>query len=136
MSYDDLETGVVIAYPFLWSHEAERGEREGRKRRPVAVGVRVPRQSGDVLVLFPITTSQPAPTRFALEIPDTEKRRAGLDFDVRCWLILDEYNEDVIGQSFYLEPTPPLGRFSRAFFLPLVKEFIARARRAKRVSRR
>lgn len=42
--------------------------------------------------------------------------------------ILDEFNEDVIGRSFYPEPEPepPLGRFSRAFFVPLSKRFIAR----------
>jgi hypothetical protein len=42
------------------------------------------------------------------------------------WIILDEFNEDAIGRSFRLEPEPPLGRFSRAFFLPLLREFIAR----------
>jgi hypothetical protein len=30
-----------------------------------------------------------------------EKRRAGLDADVRLWIILDEYNSDIIGHSFY-----------------------------------
>jgi hypothetical protein len=29
-------------------------------------------------------------------------------------------------QSFYLEPEPPIGRFSKAFFLPLLREFIVR----------
>jgi len=79
-----------------------------------------------VLVLFPITSQRPSPNRFAAEIPEMEKRRAGLDVKLRLWIILDEYNQDTIGQSFYLEPNPPLGRFSKAFFLPLMKEFIAR----------
>jgi hypothetical protein len=65
-----------------------------------------------------------------------EKRRAGLDAALRLWIILDEYNQDVVGQSFYLEPKPPLGRFSRAFFLPLMKEFIARRAGACGVNRR
>ena len=39
---------------------------------------------------------------------------------------MDEYNTDMIGRSFYLEPDPPIGRFSKAFFLPLVREFVAR----------
>jgi hypothetical protein len=47
-------------------------------------------------------------------VPVIEKRRAGLDADVRLWIILDEFNEDVIGESFYLEPEPPLGQLSRA----------------------
>ena len=52
-----------------------------------------------------------------------EKRRAGLDATLRPWIILDEYNQDILGRSFYLEPEPPLGRFSKAFLLPLMKEF-------------
>ena len=117
--------------------EAERGETEGRKARPVAVGVWLSRPKGeDVLILFPITSRPPSPDRFAVEIPEIEKRRGGLDATIRLWIILDEYNQDVVGKSFYLEPEPPLGRFSKAFFLPLMKEFIARRTRARGHDRR
>jgi len=137
VSFDQIRTACVIRFPYLWAREAERGETEGRKVRPVAVGVRISRPKGeDVLVLFPITSQPPAEDRFAVEIPETEKRRAGLDATVRLWMILDEYNQDIISQSFYLEPEPPLGRFSKAFFLPLMKEFIARRARARSVNRR
>ena len=137
MSLDQLRTGCVIRYPYLWVREAERGETEGRKNRPVAVGVRIARPKGDdVLVLFPITSQPPSPGRFAAEIPEMEKRRAGLDATLRLWIILDEYNQDSIGQSFYLEPESPLGYFSKAFFLPLMKEFIARRAAARSVNRR
>ena len=114
MSLDQLRTGCVIRFPYLWVREAERGETEGRKSRPVAVGVRIARRGGDdVLVLFPITSQPPSRDRFAAEIPEMEKRRAGLDATLRLWIILDEYNQDTINQSFYLEPEPPLGRFSK-----------------------
>ena len=137
MSLDDLRTGSVIRFPYLWVREAERGETEGRKPRPVAVGVRISRPNGaDVLVLFPITSQPPASDRLATEIPETEKRRAGLDTTLRLWIILDEYNQDVVNQSFYLEPEPPLGRFSRAFFLPLMKRFIERRSSIRGVNRR
>ncbi|OAI30216.1 hypothetical protein A1351_09970 [Methylosinus sp. R-45379] len=56
MSFREFATGAVIRYPFLWSHEAEAAATEGRKPRPVAVGFRVPRPTGDVLLLFPITS--------------------------------------------------------------------------------
>lgn len=135
MSFDDIQTSCVVRYPYVWSHEAARGETEGRKFRPVAVGVRLPRPGGDGLVLFPITTKEPGPERFAVEIPDIEKRRGGLEIGVPLWIVLDDYNEDVIGQSFYLEPEPPLGRFSMAFFLPVMRAFIARKRQAKGVKR-
>jgi hypothetical protein len=137
VSLDQLRTGCVILFPYLWVREAGRGETESRKPRPVAVGVRIARPKGDdVLVLFPITSQPPSPDRFAAEIPEMEKRRAGLDATLRLWIILDEYNQDTIGQSFYLEPEPPLGRFSKAFFLPLMKEFIARRATTRGVNRR
>lgn len=136
MSLDALRTGCVIRFPFLWVREAERGEIEGRKLGPVAVGVRIARPNGeDILVLFPITSQPPSADRFAAEIPEMEKRRAGLDVAMRLWIMLDEYNQDTIGKSFYLEPEPPLGRFSKAFFLPLMKEFIARRAGARGVNR-
>jgi hypothetical protein len=137
VSLDEFRTGCVIRFPYLWVREAERGETEGRKPRPVAVGARIARPKGeDVLVLFPITSQPPFADRFAVEIPEMEKRRAGLDATLRLWIILDEYNQDTIGQSFYLEPEPPLGRFSKAFFLPLMKEFIARRADSRGVNRR
>jgi hypothetical protein len=137
VSLDQLRTGCVIRYPYLWVREAELGETEGRKPRPVAVGVRIVRPHGDdVLVLFPITSQPPSRNRFAAEIPEMEKRRAGLDATLRLWIILDEYNQHTIEQSFYLEPEPPLGYFSKAFFLPLMKEFIARRAATRGVNRR
>lgn len=137
MSLDDLRTGCVIRFPYLWAREAERGETEGRKPRPVAVGVRIARPGGDdILLLFPITSQPPSRDRFATEIPEMEKRRAGLNTTLRLWIILDEYNQDSINQSFYLEPETTLGRFSKAFFLPLMKQFIARRTRARGINRR
>ena len=133
--YDEVQTAAVVRYPYLWSREAGKGETEGRKNRPVAVGVRIARSDGDLVLFFPITTKQPEPNRFAVEIPAIEKRRAGLDVDLRVWIIFDEFNSDIIGRSFYLEPEPPLGRFSKAFFLPLLKEFIARRKSFAEVSR-
>ncbi len=133
--YDDIQTAAVIRYPYLWSREADKGETEGRKDRPVAVGVRIPRPEGDLALFFPITTKQPEVGRFAVEVPTIEKRRAGLDSDLRLWIILDEYNSDTIGRSFYLEPEPPIGRFSKAFFLPLLREFVARRKSLTEVRR-
>lgn len=133
--FDDIDTAVVIRYPYLWSWEASLGETEGRKGRPVVVGVRLARADDDMVLFFPITTKQPETDRFSIEIPTIEKRRAGLDADIRLWIILDEYNSDIIGHSFYLEPEPPVGRFSKAFFLPVLREFIARRRSSSEVYR-
>jgi hypothetical protein len=69
VSLDDLRTGSVIRFPYLWVREAERGETEDRK------------------------------------------------------------------PSFYLGPEPPLGRFSKAFFLPLMRQFIDRRSSIRGVNR-
>ena len=134
-AYDEIQTAAVIRYPYLWSREAGKGETEGRKERPVAVGVRIPRAGGDLVLFFPITTKQPERGRFAFEIPTIEKRRAGLDADRSLWINMDEYNSDLVGTSFYIEPEPPIGRFSKAFFLPILREFIARRKSFSEVSR-
>lgn len=137
MSFEDIGSASVIRYPYLWCRQAEAGETEGRKGRPAAVGVRITRPKGeDALILFAITSQMPGPARLAVEIPETERRRAGLDGNARLWIILDEYNQDVIGQSYYLEPEPPLGHFSKAFFLPVLKIFIAHRAQAQSVNRR
>lgn len=97
--------------------------------------MRLSRADGDLVLFFPITTKQPEKARFAAEIPTIEKRRAGLDAYLRLWIILDEFNSDIVSRSFYLEPEPPIGRFSKAFFLPLLREFIARRKSLTEISR-
>lgn len=117
MSFDHLKTGAVIDYPFLWPREAAAGELEGRKPRPVAVAARY----------------KPAAGRFAVEIPEMELRRIGLS--VRSWIILDEFNRDRPGASYYLEPTPPRGFFSRAFFAPILRRVAARMKSLRGIDR-
>lgn len=50
--YDEIQTAAVIRYPYLWSREADKGETEGRKNRPVAVGVRIARADGDLVFIL------------------------------------------------------------------------------------
>ncbi|APG87413.1 hypothetical protein SAMCCGM7_pC0208 (plasmid) [Sinorhizobium americanum CCGM7] len=52
-AYDEIQTAAVIRYPYLWARQAGKGETEGRKDRPVAVGVRLPRPDGDLVLFFP-----------------------------------------------------------------------------------
>jgi hypothetical protein len=65
-----------------------------------------------------------------------QTRRAGLKTGIHLWIVIEEYNQDLIGQSFDLEPGPPPGRFSKAFFLPVLETFIAFREQAKSVNRR
>jgi hypothetical protein len=115
--------------------EAERGETEGRKPRPVAVGVRIARPKGEVAGAVSDHQAATLLRSFCRRNSRDGKASSGLDASLRLWIILDEYNQDVIGQSFYLEPDPQLGHFSKAFFLPLMKEFIARRASTRGVNR-
>ncbi|MBY5825930.1 hypothetical protein HFN54_26135 [Rhizobium leguminosarum] len=99
------------------------------------MGVRMPRPDGDLVLFFPITTKQPEASRFAVKVPAIEKRRVGLDADSRLWIIFEEFNTDIVGNSFYLEPEPPTGRFSKAFIPPLLREAISLRKSATEVSR-
>ncbi|MCZ0738172.1 hypothetical protein [Phreatobacter sp. AB_2022a] len=136
MSFDAIQFGSVIRFSYLWTREAVSGETEGRKDRPTAFGMRVPKPNGeDLVVLFPITSQPPQPGRFAVEVPDMEKRRGGLDSALQLWIVLDDYNTDIIGRSFHLEPLPPLGQFSKAFFLTLMREFVRLRSEARGVER-
>ena len=123
-----LASGVVIRFQFLWGAEAARGETEGRKPRPAVVGFRL---DDDLVLLFPITTKQPEPGRFFREVPETEKRRAGLSQELRSWIILDELNSDRIGQSHYIEPDCVIGQFSRAFTLQVFRAWARESRLRK-----
>lgn len=127
MSFDRFTSGTVFTYPYLWSRQAQRGETEGRKDRPVVVAFRLrPKRGRERIIILPITTKMPSPDRFASEIPDPEKRRAGLNSGLRLWIILDDANDDVLGQSYYLRDQIPLGRFSKAYFAPLMQELVRR----------
>jgi len=136
VSFDDITTASVIMYPYLWDREHRAGEIEGRKPRETAVALRVARKDDkQALILLAITTTPPTADQDAVEVPEIEKRRTGLDMGKPVWIILDEYNYDVIGESFYLEPEPPIGQFSDAFFKPVVAAFTAKFRERARVRR-
>lgn len=124
--------GYVLAYPYLWQWQQERGETGGRKVRPVCVVAAV-RGAGDGLThlaLLAITSGMPGAGRTAIEIPEIEARRAGLDGQTRAWVVIDEYNYDVAERSWFLESgTDVLGRFSKPFMMKLAAALSAARRR-------
>jgi hypothetical protein len=125
MNAHGITQGMVLLYPYLWDAEHRRGETEGRKVRPAAVAVILDTR----IALVPITTKEPGSTGTALEIPDIEKRRAGLDIMMRQWLILDEINIDDPAQSYYAGDWEAIGHFSKPFFYQVLT--ILKQRRAK-----
>lgn len=83
----------------------------------------VTNQAGQhVMFIAPITSKVPGSGRSALEIPQTEARRAGLEIDLRLWVILDELNADILETSYTLEERTPRGSFSPAFTDVILRE--------------
>jgi hypothetical protein len=135
----DPGEGDIWRYPYLWRWQSDRGETEGRKDRPTAI-IAATRDAEDQkhLFLLPLTTKAPSPDRISLEVPSIEARRAGLTETDQVWVILDEYNYDVIETSFYFDPEGRVGRFSAAFSKKLLAAYsVALAsQQTRRVSRR
>jgi hypothetical protein len=95
---------MVIRYAYLWLHEHERGQEEG-KDRPAAVILALDDDPEHPLVtVLPITHTPPEDRARALEIPTPTKRRLGLDAD-RSWIVLSEAN-DFRWPGFDLRPVP------------------------------
>ena len=129
-------SGDVWRYPYLWRWQHEAGETEGRKQRPVVfVAVVQDKAGGNHLFVLPITTLPPK-DRLAVEVPEIERRRAGLE-DLPLWIILDEYNHDLLERSYYLDPTERIGAFSTKFHQNVLRSFLraAREKRSRSVPR-
>lgn len=87
------QPGQVLCYAYLWADEAERGQEEGLKNRPVAVIVALQPQGEDRprVVALPITHSEPSDPADGVLLPAATKARLGLDGE-RSWVILTECN--------------------------------------------
>lgn len=108
--------GAVIAYPYLWRWQHDKGETEGRKERPVCLMLAIPKGKETHLVLLAISGTPPLSDQTTLSIPPLERRRAGLRDWKEAWITVSEYNHDIAERSFYFEPhSEVLGQFSKAF---------------------
>ncbi|CCV16343.1 conserved hypothetical protein [Mesorhizobium sp. STM 4661] len=100
--------------------------------RPVCVVAAVRGASDGLthLALLAITSAMAGEGRTAIEIPEIERRRAGLSAQGRAWVVVDEYNYDIAERSWFLEPGGDiLGRLSKPFMMKVAAAFSA-ARRA------
>jgi PemK-like, MazF-like toxin of type II toxin-antitoxin system len=83
---------MVIRYGYVWLHEHEHGQEEG-KDRPAAVVIVLDDDPRHPLVtVIPITHTRPADPTTAVEIPSPTKRRLGLDDDA-SWIVVSEAND-------------------------------------------
>ena len=135
---DTLKIGQIWRYPYLWWHEADAGRLEGVKQRSTAVSLLTTNNEGEeVVMLAPLTTLEPGNNPFAVEVPETELRRAGLDPMVRVWIIANEYNFEAYKRTYYLEPHAYKGQFTLMFTKLVQGKLIEaiKARKVKGVSR-
>lgn len=76
------------------------------------------------LFLLAVSSLPPSRDQRAVEIPEMERRRAGLADWKGGWVYVSEYNYDVVETSFYYEPgEQPIGLFSPPFLKQVVNEF-------------
>ncbi len=90
------EPGLVISYAYVWDHEAQAGQEEGRKDRPCVIVLAVERQQdGETLAtVLPATHRPPDDASAAVEIPRAVKQRLDLDDD-RSWVVVSEGDQFV-----------------------------------------
>jgi len=73
---------------------------------------------------------QPNRGRIAVSVPEIERHRVGLD-PIPLWIIVDEYNHDILESSAYLEPSARIGAFSPSFHKKIMSAFIAAVRKGQ-----
>lgn len=66
------ETGLVISYAYLWHHERQAGQEEGRKNRPsvIVLTVERPKDGATLVTVLPIPEA-------AVEMPVAVKKHLG-----------------------------------------------------------
>ncbi|QXQ07581.1 type II toxin-antitoxin system PemK/MazF family toxin [Sphingosinicellaceae bacterium] len=90
-SWTTPQPADVIHYRYLWRHEAERGEEDGRKDRPCLVLSADQRSGGLTVITVAITTRKYDPAH-SVEIPPRVIRHLGLDDRSRIvWTDLNRF---------------------------------------------
>jgi len=135
MTTDDLTTGSIIIYPYLWNREQQQGELEGRKPRETVVVSRFQFKNADYLALLAITSKPPLDGILSYELPPMEVRRIGRQDQERLWVVLSEWNIDHANGSFYLEPDCKVGELSKAVYKELHNHFVTGFQTARKIQR-
>ncbi|MGO4724447.1 MULTISPECIES: growth inhibitor PemK [unclassified Inquilinus] len=135
MSFPEPKPGLIVRYDYLWTHEAERGQDQGKDRPTCLVAASDSATRPRYVVLLPITHTPPSGDTIGIEIPTKVKQAIGLD-DVPSWVIVSEHNIDEWPNGG-LSPVPgKAGVFAYGFIPPglfarVKAEFLELARRKK-----
>jgi hypothetical protein len=126
-----VTSGDVFDYPYLWKREQLNDETEGRKSRPCTFIAVVTDPTGASHAIILAITASFDGKGAAIEIPRDEKRKAGLEADKSLWIVITEYNHDIIGASYYFLASQRRGQLSAAFTRHVLAQFMALARATK-----
>jgi hypothetical protein len=130
MAIPTPEPGLMISYAYVWDHEAQSGQEEGRKDRPCVIALAVERQqSGETLVtVLPVTHRAPDDAAAAVEIPHAVKKHLGLD-DARSWVIVSE-GDQFVWPGYDLRKVRNTDRFDYGYLPPNFFNDVLKAFRA------
>ncbi len=126
MAIPTPEPGLIISYAYVWDHEAQSGQDEGRKDRPCVIALAIERQQdGETPVtVLPVTHRLPDDAAAAVEIPLAVKKHLGLD-DARSWVIVSE-GDQFVWPGYDLRKVPNTDRFDYGYLPPrFFKEVLA-----------
>lgn len=93
MSLPEPKPGLIVRYDFLWSHDAGRGQDQGKDRPACLVAATDNATRPRYVVLLPITHTLPSGDTVGIEIPIKVKLALGLD-EAPSWVILSDHNID------------------------------------------
>jgi hypothetical protein len=118
MAIPTPEPGLIISYAYVWDHEAQSGQEEGRKDRPCVITLAVERQQdGETLVtVFPVTHRPPKDAAATVEIPRAVKQHLGLDDD-RSWVVVSE-GDQFVWPGYDLRKAPSTDRYDYGYLPP------------------
>ncbi|MCO5067059.1 MAG: hypothetical protein M9924_22090 [Rhizobiaceae bacterium] len=128
--HDLLKKGTLLHYDYVWGHERNKAVAENRPltsvnaKKPRTACVMAVRHRGGYthIALLSVSSQPPHPEQRAIEIPETEIRRAGLSPSRPAWITVSEYNYDIVELSYVFNPNQtPRGRFSLHFLERVVK---------------
>ncbi len=135
MSVPEPKPGLVVRYDYLWTHEAARGQDQGKDRPACLVAASDNPLRPRYVVLLPITHTPPSGDTVGIEIPAKVRQAIGLD-DAPSWVIVSEHTIDEWPNGG-LSPVSGKGRAFAYGFIPpglfatIKAEFVSLARHKK-----
>jgi hypothetical protein len=129
--------GTVFHYPYFWYDDYKNGI-ENPKNRTTTISIikkTINNNSAELTHLFLLgITDSPREGQDCIEIPALEKRRAGLDPLRLAYVVVSEYNYDLLPHSYDYDPnSKDFGVFSDVFINTVRDKFIAALRQKQSI---